>query len=147
MKRFVAFFIVICLAYFVNPLTFANDCSNTEKKCKDPDKSFRLSSSSRSIKMRKGKKVRIVLNAYANREYFFSTYSKAKIGTLQFKIISSSNNQVLYDNSTEGLIDNKIIKMMNTKKLYLDLMIPNWKSDNIYECAGFKIAYRNIGSF
>ncbi len=146
MKRIIVFLLLFNALNYISIVSYANDCTNTEKKCINPDKSFKISSSSRSIKMRKGKKVRIVLNAYGSKEYFFSTYSKAKVGNIQFKIINA-NNQVLYDNSSEGLTDNKSVKIMNTQKLYLDLTIPNWKSDNLYECAGFKIAYRNISSF
>jgi len=145
MKRFVVMLLLFCLFGF--PLCVANDCTNTEKRCKNPDSTFKVSSTSRSIKMRKGKKVRIVLNAFGGREYFFSTYSKSKVGALQFRIINSSNNHILYDNATEGLIDNKIFKVESSQKLHIEVLAPNWRSLNSYECAGFKIAYRVIDHF
>ncbi len=135
--------IVLLIGIFIiSIVTYANDCNNTYKKCKSPDKSFKLSSSSRSIKLRKGKKARIVLNAFGGKEYYFSTYSKPKVGSIQFKVVSSLSNKVLYDNSAEGLIDHKQFIVKNTQKLYIEIFAPNWQSTNSYECAGFKIAYR-----
>ncbi len=147
MKYLFIVIILICLPILSGTISFANDCVNMHKKCKNPDKSFKISSSSRSIKMRKGKKVRIILNAYGGREYFFSTYSKPKVGTLQFRIINSADNKILYDNSTEGLIDTKTFKVETTKKLFIEVLAPNWQSEKLYECAGFQIAYKNINLF
>ncbi|MGQ1783918.1 MULTISPECIES: hypothetical protein [unclassified Saccharicrinis] len=122
--------------------SLANVCSNTYKKCQYPDKSFQISSSSRSIKLRKGKKARIVLNALGGKEYYFSTYPKPKVGALQFKIINTNGNKVLYDNASEGLIDHKTFGVENTQKLFIEIFAPNWKSNNTYECSGFMIGYR-----
>lgn len=127
---------------FAGALANADDCSNTYKKCKSPDKSHTLSTSSRSIKLRRGKKVAIVLNVFGGKEYFFSTYLKPKVGVLQFKIISPTNNKVLYDNAAEGLCDSKVFKVESTQKLLIEVSAPNWQSPNTYECAGFKIAYK-----
>lgn len=121
----------------------AQDCKRVESKCPKPDKSYTVSSKSRSIKMRKGRKTRIVLNVYRGRDYFFSTYSKPKVGDLQFKIVSASTNQVLYDNAAEGMVDNKKITASLSQKLYIELVVPNWTSNKDYECAAFLIAYKN----
>ena len=133
-----------CVLFFLSISVFSQDCSNAKNKCKNPDKSFKVSAASRSIKMRRGKKSRIVLNAYGGKEYFFSTYSRPKVGHLQFRIINSVTNKVLYDNSAEGLVSEKIFKMEATQKLYIEILAPNWTSKNAYECAAFKIASRNI---
>ncbi|TLX74053.1 hypothetical protein E9993_13205 [Labilibacter sediminis] len=147
MKKIASFIMLLGLICFTYAELNANDCSNMEKKCKDPAPDFQISATSRSMKMRKGKRVRIVLNAYGGREYFFSTYSKAKVGALQFRIINSANNHVLYDNATEGLADSKIFKVESSQKLHIEVLAPNWRSNNLYECAGFKIAYKKIDLF
>ncbi len=142
MKKKYFWIILIGIISFAGALTYANDCSNTYKKCKSPDKSYTLSTSSRSIKLRRGKKVAVMLNVFGGKEYFFSTYSKPKVGVLQFKIISPTNHKVLYDNAAEGLCDSKVFKVDNTQKLLIEVSAPNWQSANTYECAGFKIAYK-----
>jgi hypothetical protein len=40
--------------------------------------------------------------------------------------------------------DNKLFTVTATKKLYIELLAPNWMSKNTYECAAFKIAYRKL---
>ncbi|GAF02210.1 hypothetical protein [Saccharicrinis fermentans] len=142
MKRILLLLAIISIISIGTNSSLANDCSNTYKKCESPDKTFKISSSSRSIKLRKGKKARIILNAFAGKEYYFATYAKLKVGALQFKIVSPTNNKVLYDNSAEGLRDYKVFKVENTQKLFIEVSAPNWKSNNTYECAGFLIAYR-----
>jgi hypothetical protein len=132
--------LVLLFLWNINGL--GQDCSNTFKKCKNPDKSYKISASSRSIKMRKGRKSRIVLTAYQGREYYFSTYADRKAGKLQFRIVDSQSNKVLYDNSTEGLIGEKVFTTDNTTKLFIELFSPNWTSNNKIECVAFKIAYR-----
>jgi hypothetical protein len=92
--------------------------------------------------MRRGKKSRIVLNAYNGRDYYFSAYSTKKAGKLQFRIIDAVSNQIIYDNSIEDLIDHKHFKVSATKKLFIELFNPNWTSERKYECAAFMIAYR-----
>jgi hypothetical protein len=94
--------------------------------------------------MRRGKKSRIVLNAYQNREYYFSAYAEKKAGKLQFRIIDAESNKILYDNSSDEMNDNKLFTVTATKKLYIELLAPNWMSKNTYECAAFKIAYRKL---
>ncbi len=135
------YLITLITFLFVQLATKGNDCNNVYKKCKSPEKDFTLSSSSRSVKIRKGKKSRIVLNVYGGRTYYFSLYSKTKAGALQFKVIDPESNSIIYDNSVEALTDNKTITVDHTHKLYIDLFAPNWKSQNSYECAGFKVAY------
>ena len=138
----ITFCCLILLAFGVK--VGAQNCENTIKKCKTPDKSFKVSATSRSIKMRRGKKSRIVLNAYQNRVYYFSAYADKKAGRLQFRIIDAESNKILYDNSSEEMNDIKIFTVTATKKLYIELLTPNWMSKNDYECAAFKIAYRKM---
>lgn len=142
MNKKIIWIIFLSIVGFASAIAYANDCANTYKKCKSPDKSYTLSTSSRSIKLRRGKKVAVVLNVLGGKEYFFSTYSKPKVGVLQFKIISPTNNKVLYDNAAEGLCDSKVFKIDHTQKLLIEVSAPNWQSPNTYECAGFKIAYK-----
>ncbi|SMO37580.1 hypothetical protein SAMN06265379_101349 [Saccharicrinis carchari] len=142
MKKKIYSILLVGILSLTGTIADANGCSNTYKKCKSPDKSYTLSTSSRSIKMRRGRKVAIMLNVFGGKEYFFSTYSKPKMGVLQFKIISPINNKILYDNSAEGLCDTKVFKVDNTQKLLIEISAPNWQSSNTYECAGFKIAYK-----
>ncbi|MBI9063405.1 MAG: hypothetical protein JEZ14_15590 [Marinilabiliaceae bacterium] len=139
-KSFIFFLVMILLPLSVH----AQDCSKLTKKCKNPDNSFKVSASSRGIKMRRGKRTRIVLNVYGGREYYFSTYSRPKVGKLQFRIVDATTLKVLYDNAIEGLIDEKKFIVSATQKLYIEIAAPNWKSDESYECAAFKIAYRNF---
>ncbi|MCT4647475.1 MAG: hypothetical protein N4A74_20985 [Carboxylicivirga sp.] len=137
--------ILLCLILLASGVNIsAQNCENTIKKCKTPDKSYKVSATSRSIKMRRGKKSRIVLNAYQNREYYFSAYAEKKAGKLQFRIIDAESNKILYDNSSDEMNDNKLFTVTATKKLYIELLAPNWMSKNTYECAAFKIAYRKL---
>ena len=134
--------IVLLLTIVPKVIMVGNDCNKTHKKCKSPDSSFEISSSSRPIKLYKGKKARVALNVYGGRTYFFSFYSKPKVGSLHFKITNPNSNKIIYDNSTEALTDHKTFKFKSTQKLYIEITAPNWKSDKRYECSGIKIAYK-----
>ncbi len=142
--KFLKYSFIILIFIATQTILHGNDCNNTFKKCKSPDQTYKISSSSRSIKLTRGKKARVVLNAYGGRAYYFSLYARSKVGLLQFRIINSQNNQIIYDNSTEALVDNKTIKLESTQKLFIEVVAPNWKSDKNYECAGFKVAYKKI---
>lgn len=140
-------FIFALLLIFTNSFhnySVAGDCANVHKKCRNPNKDYKISSYSRSFKMRQGKKTIIVLNAYGGRIYYFSTFAKSNVGNLQFRIINQSNSKILYDNSTEGLIDYKLFRVESTKKIIIEIMAPNWRSNDRFECAGFKVAHKNI---
>jgi len=142
--KFLKYTFLIITLMLTQVFLLGNDCNNTFKKCKSPDQSYKISSSSRSIRLTRGKKARVVLNAYGGRAYYFSLYAKPKVGMLQFRIINSLDNKILYDNSTEALVDHKTIKLESTQKLFIEVVAPNWKSDKNYECAGFKVAYKKI---
>ncbi len=134
------YFIVLLLLISI-PLISQN-CNSYYKKCTSVPIGFVESSSSRSFKIRKGKNVRFVLTAYGGREYFFSICAKSKVGDLQFRLIDPEKETVLYDNASEVLCDSKIIKVEFTQKIIIQVFAPNWKSNNLYECGGFRIAYK-----
>ncbi len=135
-------YFIFFLLFLISISIISQNCNSYFKKCTSVPEGFEESSSSRSFKIRRGKNVQFVLTAYGGREYFFSICAKTKVGDLQFRLIDPESETVLYDNSSEVLCESKIIKVEFTQKIIIQVFAPNWKSNNLYECGGFRIAYK-----
>lgn len=125
---------------------FSQQCDDFEKKCPSPNKSFKISATSRSFTLKKGSKTTIVLNALGGRDYFISVCSKGKVEDVQIKIIGGeeNNRKVLYDNAAVGFSNQKIITMLSTQKIIIEISAPKTKFEKgESECGGIKIAYKN----
>ena len=137
----------LLLAYILTTLTlYSQQCNDFEKKCPSPNKSFKISASSRSFTLKKGSKTTIVLNALGGRDYFISVCSKGKVEDVQFKIIGGdeNNRKILYDNAAVGFSNQKIITMLKTQKIIIEISAPKTKFEKgESECGGIKIAYKN----
>jgi len=71
---------------------------------KKPDKSFVVSSKSRTVKLAKGQTYHIKMKLKKNRYYFLSINGERKLGNIQYKIIDpKKNNEVIFDNSAYEL--------------------------------------------
>ena len=122
------------------------NCDNFEKRCPEPQKSFKLSAASRSFSLKNGSKVTVAFNAMAGRDYFISICGKGKADGMQFKIVAgeSGNSKILYDNAAVGFSPEKVITMASTQKIFVEVTAPKSKFDKgDIECGGIKIAYRN----
>lgn len=73
---------------------------------KTPDKSFVISSKSKTLKMNKGQTYRMKMKLRHNRYYFISLKGKRFLGPVQCRIIvPSENNKVIFDNAAYELKD------------------------------------------
>ena len=67
---------------------------------KKPDKSFTVSSRSRTVEMKKGQTYHMKMTLRNNRYYFIALQGKRFLGPVQCKIIvPSENNKIIFDNA------------------------------------------------
>ena len=87
---------IAALVFFLFYAVFATASTPTNK----PDKSFKVSSKSKTIEMAKGQTYNVKMNLKADRFYFMSIDGKKSLGNIQYRIIDpNQNNKVIFDNS------------------------------------------------
>jgi hypothetical protein len=115
-------------------------CTGFDKRCASAPAQFEASSLSRSVSMRKGRKVVITQIFYGNSEYFISVCGKNRLGNIHFRLISvDNNNTVLYDNASDSFKDSQLFVINNTMNVRIELSAPHYFDDSNSECAGIKI--------
>jgi len=97
MKKYItAVLISVFFLFSGNSSILANNFIPVKK----PDKTFKTSSKSRTIEMKKGETYSIKMKLRKNRLYFMSVKGKKKLGEIQYRIIDpNNNNKVIFDNS------------------------------------------------
>lgn len=93
---------IIFITVILSISTNANPLSNNwfRQKTKVPDKTFKISSKSKTIKMEKGQTYHMKMKLRKNRYYFISLKGKRFLGSVQCRVIvPSENNKVIFDNA------------------------------------------------
>ncbi|MCF6366450.1 MAG: hypothetical protein L3J35_09650 [Bacteroidales bacterium] len=97
MKRIVSLILTVALlSMSVSSFALSAKLFPTRK----PDKSFKVSSKSRTIEMRKGQTYHLKMKLRKNRYYFIYLKGKKKLGPVQCIItIPEESNKVVFDNA------------------------------------------------
>ena len=131
--------------FIVSQSMNAQSCRDYYKKCNDPGKGYQMSSMSRSFSLKKYKKVNITYTFLGEREYYISVGGKPKLKSIQFRIINSSDNSIIYDNSADNFKTDKSIQVDQSVILKFEISAPQMYEDESY-CAGLLIAFKDIDS-
>lgn len=119
------------------------NCKGYEKKCNSAPSGFKSSSLSRSISMRKMRKVLINQVLYGDRTYYLSVCGKNKLGKIHFRVLADDEQRsVLYDNAIDNFKTNKLFEIQTTMKVIIEITAPHYFDDRGSECAGISVAYR-----
>ena len=137
-------YVVGLLFFFIMP-QFVNSqsCRDYYKKCNNPGKDYQMSSMSRSFSLKKYKKVNITYTFTGGREYYISVGGKPKLKSIQFRILNSSDNSVIYDNSVNNFKTDKLILVDRSVVLKFEISAPQLYDDESY-CAGLLIAFKDL---
>ncbi len=145
LRVFVKYIFTSCFLFFTLGFTSnseAQNCSGFEKRCEEAPKYFKKSSLSRSLSVRKGRKLIINQTFFGGREYYVSVCGKKKIGDIHLRIIADDDNKmVLFDNAANNFKPTQLFVIQNTMKVKIELSAPYY-FDNVHsECAGIQIHY------
>jgi hypothetical protein len=114
--------------------------------CPIPDFSFYYDQQSTSIALGVGESAEVKIIVYENTDYYISVCKHRKFNTAGLKIFEDTEErEVLFDNSTNAYIDSVKFHNKATRKLILEVSIPedkNDRSDDKKRCAGVMIASR-----
>jgi len=108
---------------------------------KTPDKTFKVSSRSKTIQMKKGQTYHMKMKLRQNRYYYFSLKGKKFLGPVQCRIIvPGENNKVIFDNAAYEF-DNKITFFNDSER---DVVIEIKTMPCCYENASIKKGNVNL---
>lgn len=145
-KASIKYILSVCLVFITSSGFTASmstqNCSGFEKKCESAPSYFTKSSLSRSITLRKARKVVINQTFLGGREYYISICGRKKIGDLHLRLIADDENQmVLFDNAANNFKTTQLFVIQNTMKVKIELSAPHYFDDIHAECAGIQIHY------
>lgn len=133
-------FLFLTIGFMSN--SHAQNCSGFEKRCEEAPKYFTKNSLSRSLSVRKGRKLIINQTFFGDREYFVSVCGKKKIGDIHLRIIADDDNKmVLFDNAANNFKPTQLFVIQNTMKVKIELTAPYYFDNMHAECAGIQIHY------
>lgn len=118
---------------------------NNSFPTKVPDKTFKISSRSKTIKMSKGQTYRMKMKLRENRYYFISVKGKKRLGCVQYKIIDSNNeNTVIFDNSAYEFDDNMTFYNEFDRNVIIEIRtMPCCLGKNLTKKYGVKLLFAN----
>lgn len=143
MKKYI---IIICIttAFCFSGSSFVVSANNSVPS-KKPDKTFKVSSRSKTVEMSKGQTYRIKMKLRENRYYFISVKGKKKLGCVQYKIIDSNNeNTVIFDNSAYEFDDNMTFYNEFDRNVIIEIRtMPCCLGKNLTKKYGVKLLFAN----
>ena len=145
LRKYLVIFITSGLLFLFmdNAPVFGQNCKGYEKKCNSAPSGFKSSSLSRSLSMRKMRKVVINQVLYGDRTYHISVCGKKQLGKIHFRILADDEQRsVLYDNAVDNFKTNKLFEIQATMKIHIEITAPHFFDDRGSECAGINISYR-----
>jgi len=120
----------------------AQNCRDFERRCKGAPGYFEASSLSRSVTLRKARRVIINQTFYGGTEYFISVCGRDRLGKIHFRLIASDeSNTILYDNAADDFNQTQLFVIKNTMAVKIELSAPHFFDPNSAECAGIRISY------
>jgi hypothetical protein len=137
---YIPLLILFSFAFSVN--LEAQNCRGFEKRCDSAPKYFESSTLSRSISIRRARKVIVNQTFYGDREYFISVCGRNRLGKIHFRLISDDENQtILYDNAADNFKDSQIFLIQTTMRVKIELSAPHYFDETNSECAGLRIFF------
>lgn len=136
---FICLFIVMCSFSDV----FGQNCKGFQKRCSSPPKNFKSSSLSRSVTMRKMRKIVVNQIFYGDRTYHISVCGKNKLGKIHYRLIADDEQRsILYDNAIDNFKPDNVFEIQSTMKVIIELTAPHYFEDGSAECAGISVSYK-----
>ena len=144
-KYVIHLLIPILAIIFVNVENVSGqNCAGYDKKCASAPKEFKASTLSRSISLRKMRKVIVNQVFYGDRTYQISVCGKSKLGKIQYRVLSDDESRsVLYDNAVDNFKQMKFFEIQSTMKIIIEITAPHYFDESTSECAGVKIYYKS----
>ncbi|MCD4793679.1 MAG: hypothetical protein K8R54_10620 [Bacteroidales bacterium] len=118
---------------------------NNSFPTKVPDKTFKVSSKSKTVKMVKGQTYRMKMKLRENRYYFLSVKGKKSLGCVQYKIINANNeNSIIFDNSAYEFDNNMTFYNEFEREVIVEIRtMPCCLSENLIKKYGVKLLFAN----
>ncbi|MCF6183772.1 MAG: hypothetical protein L3J56_03940 [Bacteroidales bacterium] len=119
MKKLINLILISAVLSFTGN-TFASPVSG--QPLKKPDKSFTVSSKSRTVEMKKGQIYHMKMKLRKNRYYFIALKGKRFLGPVQCRIIiPSENNKVIFDNAAYEFDNNITFYNNNDRDVVVEI--------------------------
>lgn len=138
------YYLIVILSLVLLPFAYSQDCTGYHQyHCTYGDYTYFYSKQSKSALFAKGQSSEMKFIAYGDEEYYINICAHRKFGNIQFKIFEDSPDRTLiYDNSTDSF--SKSIEFLNeeTRKLIIEVMVPDEKGNNDKRCVGVLIQFR-----
>ncbi|MBN1182544.1 MAG: hypothetical protein JXB49_09680 [Bacteroidales bacterium] len=125
----------------------SQSCKGYDSKCSKSPKYFSVVNSySKGLRIAKGQKLELFMTLYGKRDYQVAVCGKSVVGNVHFKIWDVENNKVIYDNAADKFHQEKIIHVLSTYKIKLELSAPNSKmlDPRQRECIGLLISEKKL---
>ncbi len=112
---------------------------------KKPDKSFIVSSKSRTIKIKKGQTYHMKMKLRKNRYYFISLKGKRFLGPVQCRIIvPSENNKTIFDNAAYEFDKNILFYNENDRDVVIEIKtMPCCFENELSKKGNIKLVFAN----
>jgi hypothetical protein len=143
---------IILIIFFVVSFYFqayGQRCVNYhEKFCEIPDFTYYYNGQSKSGLFAKGQTSELKIVVFEGEDYFVSVCGEKKLGELRFRVLEDNNlKRVLFDNSQHGFVKTMTFTNTVTRKVVIEVTIPEGTDDKIdtpgeKHCAGVLIAFR-----
>jgi hypothetical protein len=142
-KKFISVVVVLMFAWSIGQ---SQSCKDFHLGfCPIPDFTYYYNQQSQSMEFRVGEKKEVHIIAYENTDYFISICKHRKFNTLQLKLYTDDPRELIYDNATNAFADTLKFANRETRRLVLELSIPNERNDpkdRKERCAGVLIGTR-----
>jgi hypothetical protein len=136
MKKFISLLLTTIMLQ-TSVSVFANPSVKLPPFIKKPDKSFVISSKSRSVQVQKGQSYRMKMKLHKNRYYFIALKGKRFLGQVQCQIIvPSENNKVVFDNAAYEFDNNILFFNENDREVVIEIKTMPGCFDNEYSKKG-----------
>lgn len=138
--------LLLCLGAFSQ-----SSCKNYHvKKCGGYGPPFKYSGQSKSAMFEVGETSSLKMSTFGGFEYSVSICAEKQLKGIYFRI-KESNDNVLYDSQSDGMLD-KQFYIEDSKILLIEVIIPESKKpkekldyEDLVGCVGVIIEYRKVG--
>jgi len=117
----IIYILTFAIALFASQNSFSQKRLDSDNEIK-LDKSYQVSSKSRTVKMKKGDTFIITLDLKKDRAYYISVSGNKSFSDIQYKLIrENDNSDILYDNSAYEFNNKTIISVHEDSKVTLEV--------------------------
>jgi hypothetical protein len=145
-QKYIRYLLIPVLAVMLGHVeqVSGQNCAGYDKKCPSAPKGFKSSTLSRSVSIKKMRKIVINQVFYGDRTYQISVCGKSRLGKIQYRLLSDDETRsVLYDNAVDNFKQIKLFEIQSTMKIVIEITAPHYFDEATSECAGVKIYYKS----